>query len=570
MKTDAELLREFVETRAENAVAELVNRHINVVYSAACRETGGDYSAAEDVTQLVFIELVRKAAALQKHPTLVGWLYTTVRFISANIRRSDHRRNIREEKACAMNELLNPVPNDSTWQEIRPVLDDAMHELDARDRDAVLLRFFEGKQLREVGEALRLSENAARMRVDRALEKLRNLLAKRGVHSTSSALASALVVGVIAAPSTLSAAVTGAALATTAVSAGAASTLLGAITASKANMIGLSAAVVAAVSIPVWQQQRYEHLAQENANLRSQLEQLAQSRAAESARSQNVQPLPAQPVVAAATKPISRAQNDIPQEKPKETWRMRFAEYYRLRGGEVLRRITEPYIQERAEFLRREFRNPRGRPDYLVLANKNKDDFQTRGTGLYKGQANLDGVLRHVVGLKRYEFMGNGELLAMSMPGDWVVRVQADIPSLLAGLEPIVREATGHSIRFVKSPINDNVFVVRGTFAPAKKNQNVDVFAENRDRVWAKRSEGSFQMFLEALGDWLNVPFVNEVQLQNQLPISWYCHSDADYSRAGDRRVEIIKAVLRNLNQQTSLSFHQEPRLGEVWLIKEQ
>src|SRR5437762_6797368 len=148
MKTDAKLLHEFVKARAENVFAELVNRHIGLVYSAACRETKGDMSAAQDVTQLVFIELARKAASLKRHPTLAGWLYTSVRYISANLRRAEQRRATREQESHTMNELLRSSPTDSAWEELRPVIDDTMHELNEGDREAVLLRFFEGKNLR--------------------------------------------------------------------------------------------------------------------------------------------------------------------------------------------------------------------------------------------------------------------------------------------------------------------------------------------------------------------------------------------------------------------------------------
>jgi len=191
MKTDAELLRTFVNRRDEGAFTDLVKRHVNVVYSAACRETQGDPSAAEDLTQLVFIQLARKAAALQRHPTVAGWLYTSVRHLSANLRRTDHRRKIREQRVYALNEMTHCAPNDSTWHEIQPVLHEVMRGLNERDRDAVLLRFFEGKSLREVGAGLRLSESAARMRVGRALEKLRKLFAQRGIDSTLSALTAA-------------------------------------------------------------------------------------------------------------------------------------------------------------------------------------------------------------------------------------------------------------------------------------------------------------------------------------------------------------------------------------------
>ena len=568
MKPDGKLVREFVESQAENAFTELVNRHISLVYSAACRETQGDYAAAEDVTQLVFIELVRKAAALQRHPTLAGWLYTSVRYVSANLRRTNQRRNVREKEACAMNELLRPDPTDPTWQEIRPVLDDAMHELPEHDRDAVLLRFFEGKNLREVGEALCLTENAARMRVDRALEKLRKVLARRGVHSTSSALAGALAVGIVAAPPALMGTVTSSALAAATVSAGSTATLFGALTLTKLNMVGLGAAVVAAVSIPIWQQQRYARLAQENQNLRNQLEEVAQSRADESAQVNNLEPVPFRPGTATAPKSEPKVQKEIADAKPGETWRQRFEEYYKLRGGEILRRIGAPYIPERTEFLRREFRNPRHVPDYLVL-QQNRDGLHSRGLGLDQGKTSLDGVLRYVLGLKRYEFYGTDELLASAVPGDWVVRLGASIESKLGALEPILRDATGRTIRFEKQPIDNDVIVVRGIFAPARVGQKVDIFAEKKNLAWAKDSRGDFQQFLQALGDWLNVPFASEVQLPNESPMAWFCHADADYSRAGERRLELLNKVLANLNQQTSLSFELQRRPGEVWWVRE-
>src|SRR5436309_14659357 len=139
MKTDAKLLHEFVKARAENVFAELVNRHIGLVYSAACRETKGDTSAAQDITQLVFIELAHKAASLKRHPTLAGWLYTSVRYISANLRRAEQRRAVCEHETHTMNEWICSTTTDSAWEELRPVLDDAMHELNEPDREAVLL-----------------------------------------------------------------------------------------------------------------------------------------------------------------------------------------------------------------------------------------------------------------------------------------------------------------------------------------------------------------------------------------------------------------------------------------------
>jgi RNA polymerase sigma factor (sigma-70 family) len=183
------ILLRYVESRSEQAFAELVREHIDLVYSAALRQVNGDPETAQDVTQAVFTDLARKAPRLTGHTSLTGWLYTSTRFLAAKARRADQRRRAREYQAHTMNQLLTPAEPDPSWDELRPVLDDVMHELSGADREAVLMRYFERRPLAEVGTRLGLSENAARMRVERALDKLREALARRGVTSTLSVLA---------------------------------------------------------------------------------------------------------------------------------------------------------------------------------------------------------------------------------------------------------------------------------------------------------------------------------------------------------------------------------------------
>jgi RNA polymerase sigma factor (sigma-70 family) len=189
---NSELLRRYVADRSEPAFTSLVERHINLVYSAALRQVGGNVPAAEDVTQAVFCDLARHARRLTRHPSLTGWLYTSTRFQAAKARRTEQRRRAREQEAHAMNHLLAGENSDPAWLELRPVLDDAMHDLNAADRDAVLMRYFEEKPMAEIGARFGITENAARMRVDRAVEKLRAALAKRGVSSTAAVLIAGL------------------------------------------------------------------------------------------------------------------------------------------------------------------------------------------------------------------------------------------------------------------------------------------------------------------------------------------------------------------------------------------
>src|SRR5262245_51110040 len=166
-----ELLRRYVEGQSEEAFAELVRRHIDLVYSAALRQVGGDAAAAQDVTQAVFTDLARKASYLTRHASLTGWLYTSTRFQASKARRSEQRRRVREQEAHTMSQILQTTDSDPGWNELKPVLDEVMHELKNDDREAVLMRYFEERPLAEIGARFGLSDNAARMRVERSLDK---------------------------------------------------------------------------------------------------------------------------------------------------------------------------------------------------------------------------------------------------------------------------------------------------------------------------------------------------------------------------------------------------------------
>src|SRR5579859_4119477 len=179
MDSDAELLRMFARTRSEDAFAELVRRHIHLVHSTARRTAGGDAHLAEDATQSVFADLARKASSLANRRSLAGWLYTSAHFAAAKLVRTERRRRQREEDF--MREPANEPAPEPDWEAVQPVLEEVMHELKPADREAILLRHFENRPLVEVGAKLGLTENTARMRVERALDKLRARLARRGV-----------------------------------------------------------------------------------------------------------------------------------------------------------------------------------------------------------------------------------------------------------------------------------------------------------------------------------------------------------------------------------------------------
>jgi len=186
---DISLLREFARTRSEAAFAEIVRRHVNLVFSVALRKTGNSHDA-EEITQAVFMLLARKAASLGAKVVLAGWLYHAARLTTSTFLRSARRRAAREQEAYMQS--LSYKPETEVWKQLAPLLDDAMATLAENDRDAIVLRYFEGQSLSAVGAELGASENAAKMRVGRALEKLRKYFARRGVSLSLTAIAGAM------------------------------------------------------------------------------------------------------------------------------------------------------------------------------------------------------------------------------------------------------------------------------------------------------------------------------------------------------------------------------------------
>src|SRR5581483_10143822 len=208
---DIALLREYVERNSEAAFSVLVTRHIDRVYSVALRHTGNP-SHAEEITQAVFVILAGKAHRLRKGVILEGWLYRTARLTALTQIRSEIRRTRREQEVHMQSVAIENAGD--PWPQINPLLDAALADLAEADRNAVVLRFFYGKSMKEIGAALGKSEDTARMRINRAIERLRRYFSRHGVTSTSAAIAAALTTrSVEAAPSALAGSVTAVAMA---------------------------------------------------------------------------------------------------------------------------------------------------------------------------------------------------------------------------------------------------------------------------------------------------------------------------------------------------------------------
>ncbi|HEY3931910.1 MAG TPA: sigma-70 family RNA polymerase sigma factor, partial [Verrucomicrobiae bacterium] len=184
MTSDLDLLRQFARENSQDAFTEIVRRHLNLVYSTALRQVRSP-QLAEEISQSVFADLARDAGKLKSETILMVWLYSVTRRTAIDAIRKESRRHLREQIAVEMNNM-NATAND--WTQIEPLLDDAMAALDETDRAAILLRYFENKNLREVGEALGTSDDAAQKRVSRAVERLREFFSKRKITIGASGL----------------------------------------------------------------------------------------------------------------------------------------------------------------------------------------------------------------------------------------------------------------------------------------------------------------------------------------------------------------------------------------------
>lgn len=207
MTDDMELVRQYAADGSESAFATIVSRHANLVYSAALRLVG-DPHAAEEVSQAVFIMLSEKADSLNKKTILPGWLYRATCYAARSAKKREYRRLIREQEAY-MQSTLDENQSQAGWEQMAPLLEEAMLRLSQNDRDALVLRYFEGRSLSEVGAALGVSEDATKKRVNRALEKLRKSFAKHGVVTTTVLIAGVLSTNSVqAAPCALAHAIT--------------------------------------------------------------------------------------------------------------------------------------------------------------------------------------------------------------------------------------------------------------------------------------------------------------------------------------------------------------------------
>jgi RNA polymerase sigma factor (sigma-70 family) len=272
--TDSQrLIKRYVDDGSEAAFRELVRTYIDLVYSTAIRLVAGDAYLAEDLAQMVFVQLARKARGLPADVMLGGWLHRVTCNMAAKALRSERRRRSREKEVMEMNRVQDHTLGNLA--QVRPLLDEAIDKLGTEDRMAIIMRFFEQRDFRSVGDALGTNEDAAQKRVTRALDKLQAFFKSRGVTMSAAALGTALAAEAVStAPSALAASV--AATATVgAVSGGTSLTLIKAITMTKLKFGIIGGIAVACLATPLFQHRVQVELRTENQSLQLQVAQLA-------------------------------------------------------------------------------------------------------------------------------------------------------------------------------------------------------------------------------------------------------------------------------------------------------
>lgn len=274
MSDEMTLVREYAQSNSEQAFATLVSQHVNLVYSVALRQVH-DPHLAEEITQAVFIVLARKAKSLSPKTILSGWLCRTARNVSANTLKIQRRRQLREQESH-MQSLVNESDSDA-WSQIAPLLDEALNCLGEKEHDAVVLRFFDGKELKHVGAAMGTTEDGARMRVNRGLERLREFFTKKGVTLSTTAIAGAVAANSVqAAPTGLAAAISSAALSGTAITTTAVLAATKTIAMTTLQKTVITTVLAVAVGTGIYTARQVLHLRDKNQTLQQQRASLAE------------------------------------------------------------------------------------------------------------------------------------------------------------------------------------------------------------------------------------------------------------------------------------------------------
>lgn len=540
--TDAELLRQFVESRSQPAFAELVRRHVDWVHSAALRRVR-DPHLAEDVTQATFFVLAQKAALLGRQRVLAAWLFNVMANISSRMLRSESSRRRHETQAAQEMEQLSPVTQEETSQ-ILEVLEEAVGRLRGGDREAVLLRFYQQKSFEEIGQTLGMTESAARKRVWRATGKLRAILARKWVTMPAATLGGWLLEHV-AAPAPAPAALA-ARISTTP----AAPLAAGVMTKGAMFIMGVSmklklAGVVAMILLLIM-----------GAGMVLQQDENAKV----------VTNTPATTAPAASAPAI-------------EPWMQRFNQVYRLEDDEVLRNIQPPFIPERETYVQsKRWPGMQNGPGAMIFTFRGGLGFRWIGDGNKPWLVRW--VIGDVLGMDSYEYSVPDEFGSFALTGDWIGRyypspTRETERAKLDALCVIVANNGGPEYQFRDDRRLREVIVITGRYEfhplpEAEDKKSVHLFIDQFVPTRSDPLTNPIHRLFSAIGGQTGIPPLDHTRTSGREMVSLQVYRSSflkDLPRGPDRD-EKIRKLLDVVSKQTGLQFSVEQREESVWVAE--
>lgn len=542
MNEDVQWLEDYARTGSPQAFARLVETHVGLVYSAAMRQLR-NHHLAEDVTQQAFIKLAQKASSLQRETVLAAWLLVTTRYLASDVKRAAARRAAREQRAAEMRSTPPPSPDHDPWSEIEPLLDEAMCSLSPDDRRAVTLRYLQGRNVEQVAAALDVSRDAAAQRLHRAIGRLRDYLQRRGAVVDRAALGSLILSrGFHPPPPALAASIIK--------SAAAVHVGIG-IVSKGATMAVVSTKVKIITTVAV--------LTLTLGGTATVVYKITQ---------------PKTHIVALGSASPSPSPAPVPIPTVSEAeWRPNFDRVYSLGPGEVLKHVPGPYIPERNAYLGKSFGNMPGSAwttsssSAALYTFDRQSDVNMESRDPYT----FLGLTQVLTGLRRYDFDGLGPLASLRMPGDWVRRGGAPGPQLLKGLAEILGSQFGRQVRFVPRIVEREVLVASGPVAihSLPKEMGNDMVAIYLDKRPNTNSAG-FGMragpvtdFLGEVGELVGLKAINETTPKNK-QCFWHYYLKPDTILSSSMGQEVLK----NVSDQTGISFKVERRPVEIWFVE--
>ena len=516
MMDDLVLLEQYAAGRSEQAFAAIVRRYAGFVYAAALRQAR-DPHLAEDVAQAVFVDLSRKAGSLDRRVALAGWLLTATRYAAANALRQRLRRQHHERKAATMRQELQPTSVDSSSDDPTQQLEAAIATLSQRNRDALMLRYFEGASMRSVAQRLGISEDAAKQRISRALEQVRAILNRQGLALPAVTLVQMLTAcATQPAPAGLVESIVQAA-ATSSIPKGVALTM--ALSKTKAAAIAAATLlVIGGGTVVTWRALRPE--------------------------------APHTVVLAPISNPTQ--------------WQAKFNAVYGLAPGQSAKFVPAPFIPERQSFwiatqaiAGNLHPDPLGDDISLTLQADGSSFEWRRMTFLHTFAQALQGAASI-----KPEDLDDSVPRSMAFFGDWVVRKGATTEQVVDGISQVLSAQLGRPVRLERRRAVRDTVVVSGTyhFVPLPGHSDdgvIDILAEPPPRPLPSTiQKATLGELLAVVGRQLRAPIVDQTG-QSRLPITI-----KDRPEYGDPA-----QLARNIAAQTSLQFSRQPLPADLWFL---